>query len=435
MTVAVPRRLRLLAAVLGLELVVAGTTVAHRAPDGAAPASVARGRPPVATTERVAAVRALLERRAAAVLTRDRAAFLADVDPASTGFLERQAGLFDDLAGVPLTAWTYAVEPAAEEAGDPVLDARYGTWWAPRVVLGVALEGIDADPAESRQALTFVRRQDRWYLAADDDFAARGSATARELWDGGPVAVVRGARSLVLGHPASLEQMRRTADEVDAAVPRVSAVWGTDWSQRVAVVVPADAAELARLVTTSGSLAPLAALAVAVPVRGGTALGGDRVLVNPPNLAVLSDVGRRVVLAHEVTHVASRAWTGPATPSWLSEGLADEVGFRDTQVPVRVAATELAAQVRAGRLPAALPADAAFSTDDAGLSAAYQQAWSAVRLLVRTYGTPAVVAFYRDLGRRADTPGAVDEALRERLGTDLTAFTAAWRADLEQQLS
>ena len=41
---------------------------------------------------------------------------------------------------------------------DPALDARHGTWWAPRVVLGHALEGIDADPAEATQHLTFALR-------------------------------------------------------------------------------------------------------------------------------------------------------------------------------------------------------------------------------------------------------------------------------------
>ena len=77
-------------------------------------------------------------------------------------------------------------------------------------------------------------------MAADDDFDARGDRTARALWDAGPVTVVRGERSLVLGHPASLLVMQRTAEEVDAAVGRVSALVGTAWAQRVAVLVPAD---------------------------------------------------------------------------------------------------------------------------------------------------------------------------------------------------
>ncbi len=437
----------MLLVVLVLQLATATTVALARQPDGSVPVAAqvqARALPdrlpdqlPDRLAERAAEVQALLDARARAVLRRDRLAFLAGVDPQATAFATRQAALFDALADVPLTAWTYTMDAAQAQLPDATLDARYGSWWAPRVVLGVGLEGIDTDPAESTQALTFVQRDGHWYVAADDDFLARGATTARELWDGGPVSVVRGARSLVLGHPGSLPQLRRLATDVDAAVPRVTAVWGTGWSQRVAVVVPADQAELGRLVTARGSLSPIAALAVSGPVRGGSARGGDRVLVNPPNLALLGAVGRRVVLTHEVTHVAARSATGPATPSWLSEGLADHVGFLGTGVPVPQVAVELSAEVRAGRVPAQLPIDSSFGGDDPALSSAYQQAWLAVELLVKTYGQPRVLALYRDLGARSgdDAGRDLEQALQEQLGTGIAPFTAAWQASLRRQLA
>lgn len=451
MTVAASRRVRVLLVVLVLQLGAATAVAIARQPDRS-PSVVATVQvralfnqlphrltvlPRDQLPERAAEVQVLLDARARAVLHRDRAAFLAGVDPQATAFATRQATLFDALADVPLTAWTYTLAADRAQPPDAALDARYGTWWAPGVVLGVGLEGIDTDPAESTQALTFVQRGGHWFVAADDDFVARGAVTARELWDGGPVSVVRGVRSLVLGHPGSLPQLRRVAADVDAAVPRVSAVWGTGWAQRVAVVVPADQAELGRIVAARGSLSPIAALAVSGPVRGGTARGGDRVLINPPNLALLGAVGRRVVLTHEVTHVAARSATGPATPTWLSEGLADHVGFLGTGVPVPQVAAELRTEVRAGRLPAQLPTDSTFGVDDPALSSAYQQAWLAVELLVKMYGQPRVLAFYRDLGARSgeDAGRDLEQALLEQLGTGIAPFTAAWQASLRRQLA
>jgi len=439
-SVAASWRVRALAVVLALAL---GTAVAVGAGWPSRPASGAAGvqapgpAVPDLPAQRAREVHALLAGRARAVLAHDRAAFLVGVDPRAPAFRARQAALFDALAQVPLRAWAYTVDAGRTQPPDAVLDARYGTWWGPRVVLRVALEGVDDDPAESEQALTFVQRSGRWYLAADDDFSARGSATAREVWDGGPVTVVRGTHSLVLGHPGSLVEMHRLAEDVDAAVPRVTAVWGPGWTQRVAVVVPADEAELGRLVTATGGLESLAAVTVAGPVRGGTARGADRVVVSPAKLALLSPAGRQVVLTHEAMHVATRAATTRSTPRWLSEGLADHVGYLGTGVPVGLAAQELRDDVRAGRLPAALPADADFRGDNPQVSSAYEQAWLAVELLVGTYGQDRVLALYRDVGARPgeDPAGALEQALRIQLGIGVAELTTAWRVFLGGQLA
>ena len=88
-----------LAAVLQLTASLVGVAVLDRAgstsvapPRIAAPADV-RGAPapaPDPRTEREQAVRALLAKRADAVLSRDREAFLATVSPTVPAFLERQ---------------------------------------------------------------------------------------------------------------------------------------------------------------------------------------------------------------------------------------------------------------------------------------------------------------------------------------------------------
>ena len=398
-------------------------------------AAVTGGQPPPARADilrdRVGAVRALLQRRAAAVLARDRDALLDTIDPAATALRARQTGLIDALREVPLSVWIYDLDPSHTQPADRVLDRRYGAWWAPNVSLRYALGGYDAVPTERQQGLTFVWRDGRWFLAADDDFPAH--RTAYELWDGGSVVVARGASTLVLSHPGNDELVRLLLGETDAAVPRVSAVWGQRWSQRVVLVVPGSEAELRRLLPDVGDLSQIAALATAELTHRGSGYHpvGDRVLIDPPNFARLGSLGRRVVLAHEVTHVASREATGPAVPTWLVEGLADYVGYRGLGVPLSTSAGELGADVRAGQLPARLPADQAFAGNDPALAQVYEQSWLAVALLARTYGEPALLRLYRTVG----SGHPLAQVLMRQLGTTEAAFTVAWRDALRRELA
>jgi hypothetical protein len=223
--------------------------------------------------------------------------------------------------------------------------------------------------------------------------------------------------------------MRQIAAAVDAAVPRVTAVWGTGWARKVVVLVPADDKELARIVG-HGGFEQIAALATAELTDGADPVG-DRVVVNPANFGKLGALGRRVVLTHEVTHVATRAATGPGVPSWLVEGFADYVGYRGLDVPYRVSAAELQAEVRRGAVPAGLPTDADFAGTNKDLATAYEEAWLAVTLLADRHGQAALLRFYRSVGGGA----SVEAALRAQLGTSTAAFTASWRRDLTRRLS
>lgn len=406
------------------------------------PSSAVRAAPaPDPRVERDRAVRALLDRRAAAVTARDREAFLATVFAGAPAFVERQAALFDALAQVPLGVWGYELDATRERPPNPELDARYGVghWWAPDVTLRYAIAEFDAEPTYAPQRLTFVRAGETWTIAADDEFESAGESSARGLWDGGSVVPVRGAHSLVLGHPGSEQLLRQIADVVDEAVPTVSRVWGTEWSQSVVVLVPDDQAELDRMLGATIDLSRIAAVATAELTNLGDGYHpvGDRVIVNPPNFAKLGRLGRQVVLVHEVTHVATRHATGPDTPTWLVEGLADYVGYLDVPVAVATAARELRAAVRDGRVPDALPSTVSFDGANPDLAEAYESSWMAFRLLVEQHGLEAALRFYRAVGasREAGADDALDAAFAQELGTTTEAFTAAWREYLVDTFS
>lgn len=392
---------------------------------------------PIRAEPRLATIRHLLAVRARAVMRHDPAGFLATVDPAGGAFRGRQRRLIDDLRSVPLTTWRYQVSASDALPVGQALHRRYhAPVWAARVELRYGLRGVDAEPTARPQFLTFVERDGRWYLGGDDDFAATGRTSWRGLWDDGPVVVARGRSCLVLAHPRYAGDLAPFVSALDAAVPQVSAVWGRDWSRRVAVLIPDTEREMRRLVGGRLDLAHIAAVATADYIDTTRhVVRGQRVVINPANLASLGGIARGIVLRHELTHVATRADTGPAMPVWLAEGFADFVGYHYAGVPVDAAASDLRTEVASGRVPSTLPGNDAFSGANPRLSQAYEQAWMACRLIARRAGVPGLVRFYRHVGAATGNPtAAVAAALRTVMGMSYDAFVAAWRHDLVAEL-
>ncbi|MCA1673528.1 MAG: hypothetical protein LC799_15465, partial [Actinobacteria bacterium] len=329
-------------------------------------------------TARTTAIRSLLAKRSAALIKRDRAAFLAGIDPGSPGFRVRQGQLFDNLREVPLGEWSYTVDPAGELVQSPRRLTRFrAPLWVPRVHVSYRIAGFDARPTVQRQVFTFVQRSGRWYIGADDDFEEAGAQTARGLWDFGPVVVTRTSTTIVLGHPRSMARLRSLARACDQAIPRVSRLWGSDWAGKVVVLVPDTQAELSRIIQEGNDLSQIAAVATAELAGSGGSPAGERIIVNPPNFDKLGALGRRVVLQHEIAHLATRSATTASTPTWL-----------------------------------------------------------ACRLIAVKLGQRGLVRFYRSVGAHDGTAAeALDAALRSQLKLSTAQFTQRWRNYLAEELT
>ncbi|HET6878415.1 MAG TPA: hypothetical protein VFH38_12860 [Jatrophihabitans sp.] len=390
-----------------------------------------------------AEIAALLAGHARAVRTGDRAAFLAGVDdaPAARRFRQAQAGAFANLARLPLTRWFYRLGPRAQAPGaQAAARRRYGASAVIyRVQLSYALRGADRRPTSHQLWWTFTRKDGRVVAADDRGLAAVGGASWRGPWDFGPLDVVRGSAALVLGHPGDAPLLQSLAGTVDAAVPAVSAVWGTGWARSVVVLVPRSPVELQADLGTAADVGEPAASVAAVAVSDATdpvtgAVLGQRLVVEPDQLRRLSPIGRQIVIRHEVTHIADAAATSGSTPRWLAEGFAEYVGNLGSGQPVRTAAAELRAAVEHGRVPRQLPGPAAFAAS-ATAAQAYAQAWLACRLIAARVGVAGLVTFYRAVGAAGGTPhAAVARAVRHVLAESLAAFTAQWRGYLVREL-
>ncbi|MGW0393200.1 hypothetical protein ACWDYJ_20330 [Streptomyces sp. NPDC003042] len=323
------------------------------------------------------------------------------------------------LAGIPLEDWAYEVTSVR----------RDGVRALARAELRYRLSGYDAAPTGSAREVELTRVGEAWRVSGERP--APGAPA--QLWDQGAVEVVRGAHALVLGVGPAPGTLAGIAAEADRAAATVSAAWPGPWAGRVVVLVPGTLDAMAALLGQPAD----AYRGMGAVTTGRTGTGpapADRVVVNPEGYRELTESGRRIVLTHEVTHVATRTATSASTPLWLSEGFADWVAYRGvpgTSGSPDLAAPALARAVRRGEVPGELPADGAFAFggDGEASARAYEGSWLACRLIADRWGEAALVRLYEDAGR-APLPAALDAAL----DVDLAALTRAWRTALREEL-
>ncbi|WP_458691084.1 peptidase MA family metallohydrolase [Nocardia tengchongensis] len=234
---------------------------------------------------------------------------------------------------------------------------------------------------------------------------------------------------IVLGHAGQRADIDVLASELAASTAAVTALWGSDWNRAPVVVVASSPAEFAALTSAVGAVpAEVAASTVADPVRPGAQLTGQRVVFGPEAGRRLGADGLRSVLRHELTHMASRAVTVDGSPMWMLEGFAEYSAHRGTRHPVTQIAPALTARVRAGDLPADLPADELFEPTSGKASLSYEQGWSACAFIADRFGDHTLVELYRQLATGPKDRAAVEAVLHSVLGLTYPDLVADWRA-------
>lgn len=392
---------------------------------------------PVASQPSSAQVESLLNQRARGVLD-------GTVVPGQGDDVGRLPGV---LARVPFVTFRYRQVGPVRGPLPPSTLAQGGAAVDVDVRLQYRLPGDTADVVRAQRVS--LRRPDGggpWRVA--------GVATLGEqdLWDHGPVIVARGRRSTVIaaagpagsapaaGRAAtSLASATELAAAADAAAARVDAGWRARWRDPV-VLLPGSTSQWRALVAATvprGSTAGadrLAAVTVGRLERPGPGLppqgSADRVVVNPDLFFRLTATGRRVVLAHEFTHVAVRAVSSAVPALWLQEGLADYVGYRGSGLADTVVVADVLSEVRAGRPPAGLPPDEAFTGDAA--AAAYAGAAGAAVLIARDHGEDRLLELYRTVAGIGRPAEPLDTALRQVLGISTHQLQRRWQQFLQQ---
>jgi hypothetical protein len=227
---------------------------------------------------------------------------------------------------------------------------------------------------------------------------------------------------------------------VDAAAARVDLIWGTGWPRTVVVIVPQDQDQLAAALgrPDTAGLKQVAAITTGSTGAAGNAPGTvDRVVLNPAPFTRLTPLGRRVVLTHELTHVATRATARVSPPLWVEEGFANYVAYRGSGLSRGVIAADVLPFVRAGTAAAHLPTADDFDPARGLIAPAYADAWLAFDLMAADQPRRPVDFFRAAAGiiGSATPPRSADQtvaaAFRRVLGTDQGGFEARWRAHRE----
>jgi surface antigen len=188
--------------------------------------------------------------------------------------------------------------------------------------------------------------------------------------------------------------------------------------RRYLVIAAADAAQARALTTEIRGLESLAAISDATinergPARAVSQVLSLRLLVVASAFAQLDDEGRRLTIAHELTHAALAGSTSGRTPGWLVEGVAMYVSG-DRRAPSGGDIAKLSQPAAIARLTG----DAQARAYDASSAAAFA--------IVDRFGSRKLLALYDAFNdpKLQGPPGRrlVDRALRRELGVGLDEF-------------
>jgi hypothetical protein len=387
------------------------------------------GRSVGSQTDPYAGIRDLLDRRATAMLEGDRDAFLATNAPAEAAFAERQRLLFDGFHRIGLASYDLALSDRTwPELTTSREVARYGPDAEPHVLHveeRYRLAGYDRQPALEDLYLTFVLRPGGWRVASDTDLDDVTLYSGRKLWEFGPMVTKESRHFLYLSHPDLEGASGRILATAERAVERVDERWPLRWSHRVPILAPSTTEELRRIIQATFDLDVFVAFAYSGIDRDrGWDLNGHRIILNWPVFSRFSDPTQEDILTHELLHVATRELVGPATPSFVDEGIAEWVAGDSSTF-------QLADEVAEGGFDEELPRDFEFITGpDPAILAAYEESYTVAQFAVDRYGVAAVADFYRLLGEPRVAPGTaryhVGRAMRAAFGVAFSTFEDRW---------
>ena len=380
-----------------------------------------------------AAVQALLDRRAEALLAGDRSGFLGTVWQGSKGFRQQQRRLYDALhGGLGLTAYELTADWSSYgDLATPSVAARYpgvASVALPLTRERFRLGELDVDPVDQDQYLTFVKDGEEWFVAADDDLEEAGLFSQRNLWDFGPVRLDE-SDAFVLLMPAcradcvaSPEVILPAAEE---AVRRLIRYWSQPWEGRIALVAAGSHEQLADILQATYPVDNYVAFAF---WTGEGRAAGPRVILNPRAFTGVSSARAMSVLTHELVHVVSVQHTGPFMPPFIDEGLAQFIQYGGD-------AAVIAASSQISQADPTLPDDHDFFVGTrTSILNAYRTSLSVVGYLAGEHGYQKVQQFYRRLGRAGEAMGTaryhLDRALQRTFGVGTRSLEHRWASSI-----
>lgn len=256
--------------------------------------------------------------------------------------------------------------------------------------------------------MTFVHVDGAWKLHGDHALSSIGLAGDRELWELYDTEIVRRETVVVVG-TASRARLTALADLTEDAIDRFERSWPWPWAGRVVVMVPARSEELERLLQPTIDVSKFVAFTtLSVDRSEGWFVVAPRIVAQEGNLALRSPARQIDILVHELTHMASVTVSGPATPLWAHEGLAEWV---------------TAGRPSSNKGALELPDLHLFRTgSSAEIRQVYDQAADTMQRIAGSFGDEAPWELFQHIGAAVRVAGTNDHILDRALRA-VTGFT------------
>jgi hypothetical protein len=363
----------------------------------------------------------VLDKRNKALVDNNRKAFLATTAPnADNGFSQRQEMAFDALQELPVAEASWTIDPQSVDISSGFdLESRYDADEAKlaRVLSTVRFEQ-DTVASPDPRWVTFVRHGNTWSVASDTDGELVGLRARHDLWELQTTRHIVDNGWLVLFGGDS-NRATGIAELIQVAEGEFEQVWGSGIDGGV-VLIPDDNAVTSDLVAFTDDVSNFTAFVTyrTGPQGDNEQAGGARLVVNDEVLDRNSRASQIGTFLHELTHLATANRRSLAAPSWLHEGIAEQLRWEVQNISYNQDADT--------RLPAS--SDLTGIDDPAG---AYASATSAVRYMDDEHGSGSARAIFDSLtggGNEVGTPAfRLDRVMKDELGVGLTEFATGWQ--------
>lgn len=359
-------------------------------------------------------LQALLDERAAAVLTHDEGRFRRVLTPGGE-LANTESGYFANVTQLPLSAFSYRLLPESLVRLD---DDYWGV-----VELTTMLGAFDRAPVRTLDRFRFSPARSGFTISTTTDAEWEREHLGRpEPWDVDDAGQVRDLTVVsapgVLGvfDAGTVPLGPRTARIASAALADIASRVPYAWPRAAAFYALSDPGYLDgfdRL--PGGDPQALDALAFAVPSGPEDAtVASERFTLSPAATGLLDqrrpgDLARLV--RHELAHVALGTHDD-AAPVWLREGVAEWLSMQ--AVPVRRWGVPAEVVAGAGDRRITMPTDASFN--DADAAAHYALGWWVCEWIVRERGEGTLWALLDGFAGAAQDPSGETAVLRRHLG-------------------
>lgn len=331
----------------------------------------------------------VLARRADAVRSRDRAAFLATVDHSRQELYAAQATEFANLEALPVTSLSYALYPSTRANPEGISGKAFTKVVIERVFFG----GTDERPVVSAIDETFSWRSGHWLLAADSLSLGSQSSAIDRPWAGPPLAVVHEGGLIVISDQ----------DDAPLAQSVAGAVSGDIRSDTLVLQIPENDkimvdASTSTWVDAYGSADTDQAVVFAPPARvlSDKPTAGMRLALNPQDVRGL--ISSPNTLRFYLTRFLMYRYI-PWNPTWLTFGLDMYVAYQPDGLEASSPPSEVYSRLM--RRPHELTVSGVFGDDgetDSWL------AWACVTYLVDHGGIERVKTLMADYAAYHDQP-------------------------------